>query len=57
VVVTKSGSAAGLPVPPEAEQAQLHGFLSKSVMIPADLDLAEPVTDEAWAAEQGVLHG
>jgi prevent-host-death family protein len=60
VVITKRGRVVGVLVPPEAEAAQvaqLHGFLRGSVTISAGFDLTDPVADEAWTAEQGVLHG
>ncbi len=60
VVITKRGRVVGMLVPPEAEAAQvaqLHGLLRGSVAIPAGFDLADQAAEEAWAAEQGVLHG
>jgi hypothetical protein len=39
-----------------AKEQELHGFLRGSVIVPADVDLTEPVSDEAFAAEEGDLH-
>ena len=34
----------------------LHGFLRGSVVIPPEVDLTAPVTDEIFAAEEGKIH-
>lgn len=60
VVITKRGNVVAVLTPPDgmAEQArQLHGFLRGSAVIPADLDLTEPVADQVFAADRGELHG
>ena len=59
VVVTKRGRpVAALIPPPEEEEdvAALPGFMRDSVVIPPEVDLTEPVTDEPLAAEAGELH-
>ena len=59
VVITKRGVPVAVLVPPPAEAAlvkQLHGFLRGSVIIPPELDLTAPVSDEAYAAEKGKIH-
>jgi hypothetical protein len=43
---------AGRPAP----VGGLHGFLRGSVVIPPEVDLTAPVTDEVFAAEEGKLH-
>lgn len=39
-----------------ASYGGLHGFLRGSVVIPPEVDLTAPVTDEVFAAEEGKLH-
>lgn len=59
VVVTKRGVPVALVVPPPVdagEVARLHGFLRGSVVVPPEIDLAAPVSDEAFAADEGVVH-
>jgi hypothetical protein len=41
---------------PAAEIGRLHGFLRGSVVIPPEVDLTAPVTDESFAAEEGKVH-
>jgi hypothetical protein len=48
----KHNARAGLA----AEVGTLHGFLRGSVVIPPEVDLTAPVTDEAFAAEEGEVH-
>jgi hypothetical protein len=43
---------AGRPAP----VGGLHGFLRGSVVIPPEVDLTAPVTDEIFAADEGKLH-
>jgi prevent-host-death family protein len=59
VVVTKRGVPVAVLVPPPAdagELARLHGFLRGSVVIPPEIDLTVPLADEAFAADEGVVH-
>jgi antitoxin (DNA-binding transcriptional repressor) of toxin-antitoxin stability system len=59
VVITKRGVAVAVLVPPTAEAAlveRLHGFLRGSVVIPPEIDLTAPITDEAFAADRGEIH-
>jgi prevent-host-death family protein len=59
VVVTKRGVPVAVLIPPAAEAAeveQLHGFLRGSVVIPPEIDLTAPVSDEAFAADQGEIN-
>jgi prevent-host-death family protein len=59
VVVTKRGVPVALVVPPPAdagEVARLHGFLRGSVVVPPEIDLTAPVSEEAFAADEGVIH-
>jgi hypothetical protein len=49
----------GRPVaaPAEAVEAErLHGFLRGSVVAPPEIDLTAPNVDEAFAADEGVIH-
>jgi prevent-host-death family protein len=59
VVITKRGKVVAVLTPPESQEdavRQLHGFMRGSVVIPQGFDLTEPVLDEAFGAEQGMLH-
>lgn len=60
VIVTKRGAVVAMLVAPEAEAARverLHGFMRGTVVIPPETDLTAPVSDEAFSAEDGSLHG
>jgi prevent-host-death family protein len=60
VTITKHGRpVAVLTPPPSAADAvdALHGFMRGSVFVPAEVDLLEPVVDEALTAQDGKLHG
>jgi antitoxin (DNA-binding transcriptional repressor) of toxin-antitoxin stability system len=60
VVITKRGRIVAVLTPPEDDAAairRLHGFMRGSVTIPPGVDLTEPVTDEAFRAADGELHG
>jgi prevent-host-death family protein len=59
VTITKRGRVVGVLLPPaDTSDAvrQLHGFLRGSVVVPTDVDLTEPVINESFAAEDGMLH-
>jgi prevent-host-death family protein len=59
VVVTKRGVPVAVLVPPPAESVEvkrLHGFLRGSVIVPPELDLTAPIADEAFAADEDVIH-
>jgi prevent-host-death family protein len=59
VIITKRGAAVAVLVPPPAAAAQierLHGFLRGSVVIPAEVDLTAPASDEPFAASRGEVH-
>lgn len=59
VVVTKRGVPVAVLVPPPAEAVEverLHGFLRGSVVVPPEIDLAAPISDEAFAADEDVIH-
>ncbi len=58
VVITKRGRVVGMLQPPERPAApeSVFGCMRGSVVIPAELDLTEPVADEAFDAERGLLH-
>ncbi len=59
VVVTKRGVPVAVLVPPPAERGEverLHGFLRGSVVIPPEIDLTAPIADEAFAADDDVIH-
>jgi prevent-host-death family protein len=56
VVVTKHGVPVAALIPPTVEVTeveQLHGLLRGSVVIPPEIDLTSPVSEEAFAADQG----
>jgi prevent-host-death family protein len=59
VIVTKRGVAVAVLVPPSVDAIEvdrLPGFLRGSVIIPRNVDLTAPVSDEPFAAEEGLLH-
>ena len=58
--MTKRGVPVAVLIPPAAEATeveQLRGFLRGSVLIPPEIDLTAPVSDEAFAADQGEIDG
>lgn len=60
VLVTERGTVVAVLVAPNAEVARverLHGFMRGTVTIPPGSDLTAPVSDEAFSAEDGLLHG
>jgi hypothetical protein len=60
VMITKRGRVVGILLPPDNEAEavrQLHGFLRGSVIVPPGVDLTEPVADEPFDVEDGLLHG
>jgi prevent-host-death family protein len=59
VVVTKRGRTVAVLTPPQDEAkavADLYGCMRGSVIIPEGYDLTEPVLDEPFDAEEGILH-
>lgn len=59
VAITKRGKVVAVLMPPEsAEDAirGIHGFMRGSVILPSDFDLTAPALEDAFAAEDGVLH-
>jgi len=59
VIITKRGIVVAVLFPPAAEAEAvkgLHGFLRGSVVVPPGVDLTAPVSEEAFAAEQGEIH-
>jgi hypothetical protein len=59
VTITKRGRVVGVLLPPDTEVdaiRQLHGFLRGSVVVPPGIDLTEPISDEPFGAEDGILH-
>ncbi len=57
VIITKRGQTVGVLLPPEAVTVQdLYGSMRGSVIIPEGFDLTEPVLDEPFDAEDGILH-
>lgn len=45
--------------PPPAEETgidELYGCLRGTVIIPADIDLTDPVVDEPFSAAEGKIH-
>jgi prevent-host-death family protein len=59
VIITKRGRTVAVLTPPQNEArraADLYGCMRGSVVIPEGFDLTEPVLDEPFDAEQGILH-
>ena len=59
VIVTKRGVPMAVLVSPPAEAREverLHGFLRGSVVVPPEIDLTAPIADEAFAADENVIH-
>jgi antitoxin (DNA-binding transcriptional repressor) of toxin-antitoxin stability system len=56
VIITKRGQMVGVLLPPETEIQDLYGSMRGSVTIPDGFDLTEPVLDEPFDADQGILH-
>ena len=57
VVITKRGRTVGVLLPPDTAAVQdLYGSMRGSVVIPAGLDLTEPVLDEPFDATGGISH-
>ena len=48
--------SAGNFAPATVPAAQLHGFLRGSVVVPPEIDLTDPVTEDAFAAQEGKIH-
>jgi hypothetical protein len=43
--------------PAEAVEVELlHGFFRGSVVVPPEIDLTAPIADEAFAADEDVIH-
>lgn len=60
LVITKRGKPVAVLTPPESREdaiRNIHGFMRGSVIIPEGLDLTAPVVDEAFDADEGILHG
>lgn len=59
VTITKHGRPVAILTPPdEAKESvrQLYGFMKGSVVGLDDFDLTEPILDERFSAEDGILH-
>ncbi len=59
VTITKHGRPVAVLTPPdEANESvrQLYGFMKGTVVGLDDVDLTEPVLDERFSAEDGILH-
>jgi prevent-host-death family protein len=57
VVITKRGQPVGVLLPPEAAVVtDLYGSMRGSVIVAEGFDLTEPVLDEPFDAELGILH-
>jgi hypothetical protein len=60
VTITKRGRVVGVLLPPDSEADavhRLHGFMRGTVVVPPEIDLTEPISTEAFAAEDGHPHG
>lgn len=59
VEVTRRGRVVAVMLPPaslDRPAAELHGAMRDTVLIPPDLDLTAPVSEEPWLVERGILH-
>ena len=59
VTITKRGRVVGVLLPPDEDVPDLqhlHGFMRGSVVIPPGTDLTEPVFDDEFDADKGILH-
>jgi prevent-host-death family protein len=57
VVITKRGQPVGVLLPPETVSVtDLYGSMRGSVIVSEGFDLTEPVLDEPFDAELGILH-
>jgi prevent-host-death family protein len=59
VTITKHGKPVAVLTPPEDAAAlirEVYGFMEGSVVGLDNYDLTEPILDEAFSAESGVLH-
>jgi prevent-host-death family protein len=59
VIITKRGRTVAVLLPPQNEArtpSDLYGCMRGSVVIPEGFDLTEPVLDEPFDAEDGILH-
>jgi prevent-host-death family protein len=59
VTITKRGQPVAVLTPPERQAdavRDIYGFMRGSVIIADDVDLTEPVLDEPFDAELGILH-
>ena len=57
--VTKRGRVMARLLPPQptpGATASLHGFMRGTVEFPPDLDLTQPICEDEWDAESGILH-
>lgn len=60
VAITKRGKVVAILVPPPPAlpgSDGLHGFLRGSVQVAEGVDLTAPVNEDAFLAEDGMLHG
>jgi prevent-host-death family protein len=59
VIITKRGKPVAVLTAPQPEPkavTDIYGCMRGSVIIPEGLDLTEPVLDEPFDAELGILH-
>ena len=59
VTITKHGRPVAILTPPDSpmdSMRQLYGFMKGSVVGLDNIDLTEPILDERFMAEDGVLH-
>lgn len=60
VTVTKRGKAVAVvtaaPSAPSKREPFAHGFMKGLVIIPEGVDLTDPILDEPFDAELGILH-
>ena len=56
VVVTRRGKPVAELTPPQHKPPSLWGAHPGSVVVAPGVDLTEPVSDEPWDAERGILY-
>lgn len=56
VIVTRRGKPVAELIPPSTEPPDLWGALRGSVSVAPGVDLARPIAEESWDADEGRLH-
>lgn len=59
VTVTRHGTIVAVITPPPSDEDSvraIHGFMAGSVVVPAGVDLTQPIVEDAFGAQEGILH-